>query len=166
MAGRSVHFALTAEQEARLLAAVGDDDLVLELVGEIEEIWDRGHLMESDKAWEAIHRCFCNGKLLYEGGQYPLNHFICGGRQMLLDEDADMTVSYVGATAVVDVAAAAKAITKEEMQSRYKLIKQRGYGAKLGTEDFEYAWSNFLDLAKFYAGAATSRRAVIFSLDC
>ena len=166
MAGRGVHFALTTDQEARILAAVGVDEAVLEIVGEVEEGWDLKNLMESDKAWDAMHRCFCNGKLHYEGGDYPLNHLVCGGRQLLVDEDPDMTVSYVSAAAVQDVAKAAQAITREEMEVRYKKIKQRGYDAKLGAEDFEYTWSNFVDVVKFYLKAAKSGRAVIFSVDC
>lgn len=51
-----VHFALTAAQLKRIRAARGDDDAVLELLEEIEDAWDAEWLVQSDKAWDAMHR--------------------------------------------------------------------------------------------------------------
>ena len=79
MAARGVHFAITSDQLARVLAASNDDDL-MQVIEQIEEAWDKDNLAESDKAWDAIHRCLTDGSLLYESGEYPLNHVICGGR--------------------------------------------------------------------------------------
>jgi Domain of unknown function (DUF1877) len=71
MAGRGVHFALTAEEEARLVDEPdGDDDHLIDVLGEIEERWDRDWLVETDKAWDAIHRCLTDGTLNY--GHDPL----------------------------------------------------------------------------------------------
>src|SRR5215469_5472768 len=113
MAHRGVHFALTKSQESRVLNAAGDDEAVLAVVGEIEEAWDASYLYETDAAWNAIHRCFCNGKLLYTGGTYPLNHAICGGRQLMTSDDADYTVSYVAPAQVREVAEALTKVTKD-----------------------------------------------------
>jgi hypothetical protein len=64
MSARGVHFAVTAEQLAQMLDAVGDDDRVVSIVEDIEEAWDEDFLAESDKAWDAIHRCLTDGHLL------------------------------------------------------------------------------------------------------
>jgi hypothetical protein len=61
-----VHFAITSEQERSLLAAddEGDRDAVAELLEEIEEFWDDDALkVDTDKAWDAIHRCLTDGTL-------------------------------------------------------------------------------------------------------
>ena len=166
MANRGVHFALSPEQEASLLAAVGDDDRVTEIMDAIEAEWVAEHVMESDKAWDGMHRCFCDGKLLYEGGAYPLNHLVCGGRQLLQDDDSQGTVAYVTAAQVVDVAREAALVSRDDMRARYKKIKQRGYEFRLGDEDFEYVWENFVDVRTFFAAAAAAGRAVVFSVDC
>ncbi len=166
MANRGVHFALSSEQEANLLAAVGDDERVMEIIEGIEEEWADEFLVESDKAWDGMHRCFCDGKLLYEGGAYPLNHMVCGGRQLLQSDDAPGTVTYVSASQVSDVARAAETISRLDLLARYKKIKQRGYQFRLGEEDFEYVWENFKDVAKFFAAASAAGRAVVFSVDC
>ncbi len=97
-----VHYALSAPQEQQLLAASGDDE-VMELVEEIEESGESLHV-DTDKAWDAIHRCLSDGTLDREGGEYPLSHAILGGRQLYDGED--YFVSYVSADQVHDVSAA------------------------------------------------------------
>src|SRR5689334_8829988 len=50
MASRGVFFALTKEEETRLLAAAGTDAVVEIMTDEIEERWDRQWLVEMDKS--------------------------------------------------------------------------------------------------------------------
>src|SRR5262245_17772807 len=116
MPGRGVHFAVTPAQAKELLAAKSDRKL-LGLIDAIEEAWERPFLVESDKAWDAIHRCLTDGSLLYVSGVYPLNHCICGGRQLV--RGRDYTVSFVSAPQVKDVAAALEKITRRWMRKRY-----------------------------------------------
>ena len=166
VAERGLHFALTPAQDARLLALAdaGDEAAVMAEVDALEASWDAAWLCESDKAWDAIHRCFCHGQLLYEGGEAPLNQLICGGRQLVLMDEA--TISHVSVDEVRRVAEAAAHITREGLHQRYGQIKQRGYAHKLGEADFADAWANFQDLSAFFARAAADRRAVIFTVDC
>src|SRR6516164_10101573 len=109
MSARGVHFAVTPAQEKQLLAAKSDRRL-MELVAEIEEAWEDPFVVETDKAWDTIHRCLTDGSLLYISGKYPLNHCICGGRQLI--RGRDYTVSYVSAPQVKDVAEALSKISK------------------------------------------------------
>ncbi|UBF27593.1 YfbM family protein [Kovacikia minuta CCNUW1] len=124
MASRGVHFALTNFQAQAVLAAQNDAEL-MSVIEEIEERWNEEYLAQSDKAWNAIHRCLTDGSLLYESGQYPLNHCICGGQQLYSGED--YTVSFVSAVQVKDVAAALSKINHHWMQERYFTI----YGATI-----------------------------------
>ncbi|MBL8864256.1 MAG: YfbM family protein [Gemmataceae bacterium] len=158
-----VHFALDKEQEKALLGAKSDRKLMA-LIEEIEEVWDEANLVETDKAWDGIHRCLTDGELLYDNGEYPLNHAVCGGRQ--LHRGNDNTVAYVTAKQTRKVAEALAAITKAGMRKRYATIDPDDYEFELCDEDFEYVWSNFLDLRRFYKSAAAAGRAVIFSTDC
>jgi hypothetical protein len=163
MAGRGVHFALTADQYDRLLAARGDEQL-MEVIDGIEGVWDKEFLAESDKAWDAIHRCLTDGSLLYESGEYPLNHVICGGRQ-LFEGDAS-TVSLVTPEQVKDVASALEPINREWLRGRYfSLLKPDEYEYEIGDEDFEYTWHWFENVRELFRKAAASSRAVIFSVD-
>jgi len=163
MTARGVHFAITSEQQTKLLVASNDDDL-MEIIEQIEEAWDKDHLAESDKAWDAIHRCLTDGSLLYESGEYPLNHVICGGRQLLQGED--YVVSLVTPDQVRDVSAALAPLTEDWMRARYfSLLKPDSYDGKIGDEDFDYTWTWFENVRDLYREAAASGRAVIFTVD-
>jgi hypothetical protein len=163
MSARAVHFALTPAQAKAVLAAKSDRKL-MELIEEIEEAWEEPFVVETDKAWDAIHRCLTDGSLLYVSGEYPLNHCICGGRQLF--RGRDYTVSFVSAPQVKDVAAALTRITKAWMRKRYDQIDPEEYDeVEMGDEDFGYTWENFLDVRRFYRRAAKAARAVIFTVD-
>ena len=163
MAARGVHFAIAPDQLARLLAVSNDDDL-MEVIEQIEEAWDKEYLAESDKAWDAIHRCLTDGSLLYESGEYPLNHVICGGRQLYQGEE--YTVSLVTSEQVRDVSAAIDPLTEDWMRERYSsLLKPDDYDGEIGDEDFDYAWTWFENVRDLYRKAAASGRAVIFTVD-
>jgi hypothetical protein len=163
MSARGVHFGVTLAQEKALLAAKTDRKR-MELVEEIEEAWEEPFVCETDKAWDAIHRCLTGGTLLYVSGEYPLNHCICGGRQLF--RGRDYTISYVTASQVKDVAKALPKITKVWMRQRYDKLDPEEYDeVEMGDDDFEYTWQNFLELRRFYKKAAQARRAVIFTAD-
>jgi Domain of unknown function (DUF1877) len=162
MGALGVHFALTKDQADSVLAAKSDRKL-MDLVEQMEKAWDESFLAQSDKAWDAIHRCLTDGSLLYESGEYPLNHCICGGRQLY--RGRNYTVSFVSVGQVKDVAEALGTITQRWMRQRYDLIGA-DYDRELDDEDFDYTWSNFLDVRRFYGKAAEARRAVIFTVDC
>jgi hypothetical protein len=163
MSARGVHFAVTPAQAKKLLAAKTDRKL-MELVDEIEESWQKPFVVETDKAWDAIHRCLTDGSLLYVSGEYPLNHCICGGRQLF--RGRDYTVSFVSAPEVKDVAVAIAKITRAWMRKRYDQIDPEDYAeVEMGDEDFGYTWQNFLDVRRFYKKAAEAGRAVIFTVD-
>jgi hypothetical protein len=164
MAGRGVHFAVTASQAEALLAAKSDRKL-MPIVAQIEEAWEKPFAVETDKAWDAIHRCLTDGSLLYVSGEYPLNHCICGGRQLFRGNG--YTVSFVAAEEVKDVAEALPKVTKVWMRRRYSRIDPEDYDeVEMGEEDFECTWENFLDVRRFYKTAAKAGRAVIFTVDC
>src|SRR5262245_20985191 len=124
MSELGVHFAVTAAQARALLAAKSDRKL-MELVEAFEAAWEKPFVMESDKAWEPIHRCLTDGSLLYVSGEYPLNHCICGGRQ--LHRGPDYTVSFVSARQVKDVAEALARVNKRWMRKRYDRIDPEEY---------------------------------------
>lgn len=164
MSARGVHFAVTPAHARALLAAKTDRKL-MGLIDAIEEAWEEPFVVESDKAWDAIHRCLTDGSLLYDSGEYPLNHCICGGRQLY--RGPDYTVSFVTARKVKDVSTALLKVTKPWMRKRYSRIDPEDYDeVEMGEDDFRYTWENFLDVRRFYKKAAAANRAVIFTVDC
>jgi hypothetical protein len=155
-----VHFALTTEDEARLLAAAGDDDAVIELV---EAIDDSGLTCDTDKAWDALHRCLTDGKLEYTNGRLPLRAAILGGRQLVAE--ADYTVSYVSATEANAVAESLGVIQEDWLRQRYATLADTDYAGPHNEDDFDFTWEAFEDVREFFAEAASIGCAVIFTVD-
>ena len=160
-----VHFAVSAKQLKQLQAAADDDDAVMELIEEIEEEWDEKNLVESDKAWDAIHRCLTDGTLNDGESHYPLNLVIFGGKQ--LHQGDDYIVSLITAEQVKEVATAIQPVTEDWFRSRYfSVLESSDYDSvQIGEEDFQYTWENFCDVRALFLKAAKSKSksAIIFT---
>ncbi len=157
-----VHFALNAADTAALLAA-GDNEAVLGFIEALEEKWDEEWLSQTDKAWDAMHRCLSNGTIYYDEGDYPLNRAILGGKH-LYDGD-DYVVAYIALNEVKDVSAAMAPMTEKDLRKRYDAIDSDDYDGEHGDKDFEYTWQNFLTLREFFKKAAGADRSVVFTVD-
>jgi hypothetical protein len=157
-----VHFAITPAQEQLLLAAAEQDnsDVLEELLEDIEESSDDDELrVESDKAWDAIHRSLSDGTLDPAGGQYPLSHAVLGGQHL----SQDYYVVYVSAPQVREVAAALHDVDRTWLRRRFGAIDGSDYDGALDDEDFTYTWDNFVDVQAFFDRAAAEGRAVLFT---
>ncbi|MYS87546.1 DUF1877 family protein [Embleya scabrispora] len=162
MGGRGVLFAVEEGDGARLLGAV-DDTGVMAVVEEVEERWERGWLVELDKAWDALHRCLTDGTLTYDGGEYPLSHAILGG--YLLHEGDEYVVSYATPDEVRAVAAALARLDAEWVRGRFEVLEFVEYDGTAGEDDIAYTQAFLPDLRDFYRCAADAGRAVIFTVD-
>jgi hypothetical protein len=155
-----IHFALTDEDSQRLLAA---GDAVLDVIDAIEDRWDEAWLVQSQQAWDAIHRCLSNGTLYYDEGDYPLNRAVLGGKHLYDGED--YVVSYAAPNEVKDVAAALAPLTEQEFRKRYDAIDPDEYDGEHGDEDFKLAWQSFQAVRDLYKKAAADGRSVVFTVD-
>ncbi|MCZ7423679.1 MULTISPECIES: DUF1877 family protein [unclassified Micromonospora] len=157
-----VHFAITPEQERSLLAAAddGDGDAVDELIEEIEESWaEDGLKVDTDKAWDTIHRCLTDGTLEPDGGEYPLSHAVLGGRRL----HEEYVVVYLTVDEARDVAAALQSVDRRELRQRFDAIDDPDYRGALDDADFDYTWDNLVEVRAFYQRAAAAGRAVVFT---
>jgi hypothetical protein len=157
-----VHFAISTREAKQFLSAQDDAELA-ELVEEIEEEDDSRLAQPSDKAWDAMHRVLSGGSLRPEGGSYPLNHTILGGQHLYQGDD--YFVVYVSPQQVQDVAKALLGVEKSWFREQYFQIDPDDYAMRLSEQNFEYTWSNFEDVRRFYQKAAKKKLAVLFTVD-
>ena len=165
MSGLGVHFALSAEDVAALLAQPDDDARLTLLHEDIEDRYfeEPLHLAESDKSWDAMHRALGDGKLDGETGPYPLSHVVLGGQQ-LYDGD-DYILALKDPKMVHDIAQALASVTKERLRAGYDAMDAKAYGFEPSDEDFEYTWGWFEDVRTLYYTADRLGRHVLFSAD-
>ena len=159
-----VHFALTVE-EAEALEGFDDEQERLMFVQEelegryLEE--PKPYAAESDKAWDAMHTALSDGLLSWNGGSFPLNHVVLGGKQLYSDDDYIMSLKTP--EQVQAIATALEALTETDFRERYNRIDAKRYGGDLGEEDFEYTWSWFEGVRDLYLRAADQGRFVLFT---
>jgi hypothetical protein len=163
MACRGVLFAINQEQRANLLKAKFDSEVLSFVQDGIEEEWDEEHLVETDKAWDAIHRCLSDGSLYLNRGSAPLNLCILGGKD--LHEKGNYIIALKEPSQVQEIARALAGISQDWMRKKYFEIDAEDFGPNFGEEDFEYTWAYFDDVKQFYAKAAAGGRSVIFTVD-
>ncbi len=164
MACRGVLFAI-ADDDVRSLLALTDHAAVVDYVTEtIEERWEEEYLAETDKAWDAMHRCLTDGTFKLGGGQTPLSRCILGGR--LLTTEDGYIVTFTAADEAPTVAAALQTVDRDYLRHAYDRIDADDYGREfISDEDFEYTWEYFQATRALWQRAAESGRAVIFAVD-
>jgi len=162
MACRGVHFALNDEDAGRVPAATGNDALLSVIQEDIENRWDEEWLAQSDKAWDAIHRCLTDGNLSFDSTT-PRHRCILGGRQLYKGEH--YMVSFVTPEQVKEVAETIRDIDEEWMRQRYFAIPAADYDHPLCEDDFGYTWGWFENVQALYQKAAAAGRAMIFTVD-
>ena len=163
MVCRGVHFAITPDVMEILLKASNDQALIEIIQETIEEKWEKEWLCQTDKAWDAIHRCLTDGRLEYDNGTFPLNHCILGGEN--LHHGDNYIISLVRPEKVGAVAEALQSITEQDMRTRYFQLDPIDYDGEIGEDDFDYSWNWFTGLPKLFHKASQKGRAVIFTVD-
>ncbi|MGE3675214.1 MAG: DUF1877 family protein [Polyangiaceae bacterium] len=163
MTARGVHFAISPEMAQRFQAAEGDDDTLLELVEELEEAWDKHNLAESDKAWDAMHRCLTDGELLFGNGEPPLNSVVLGPRQLCDGDDYIICLALADEVAAAD--AAIRDLDEAWFRHRYETVCPRDYAPEYGEQDRDYTWSYFKAVRELFLKAAQRGQAVVFTVD-
>ncbi|MET7550845.1 YfbM family protein [Streptomyces sp. NPDC005500] len=160
MSGLGRHFAVEAK-DAELLERA-DDDGVMSFVEHLEECWEEPWTVDTDRAWEALHRCLSDGSLRFDGGQYPLSFAVLGGRQLYGGED--YIVAFLSADQVADVSAALAAIDECWLRVRFFALDLANYEGRGDEADFQHTWDNLVDMRTFFRSASEAGRAVLFTL--
>ena len=175
---RGVHFAITEEQRKKLESQDSDEARINYVQEGIEEEWDEEHLVQTDKAWDAIHRCLSDFPpdtpwfypmdpedgayaLPEDHGEYPLKLCVLGGNR-IMDDESQYFIRLIPPEAVPDIAAALAPIDEKAMREKY-FAHCKGAWPDYGEEDAEYTWAYFTELRDFFARMAGNGRAIIFT---
>lgn len=179
-----VHIALTEEQRRKLEGLESPFDKIDHVQEELMENWDEDYFQETDKAWDAIHRCLGefppDTEWFYKmrpelgpyalpenHGSYPLRWCILGGRRLVPDELPDTShyfMRLIEPHEVIDIAKALPAIDKPWMWTRY-VRHCKGAWPEYGEEDFEFMWEWFQPLRDYFTRMAGNGRSIIFTAD-
>ena len=161
---RGAFFALSATQAEHLLALARDDRLAHVQDG-IEATWDEAHLLQTDKAWDAIHRCLTDGTLTIARSEEPLGKLIAGGSQLYADTQ-NYILNLIHAGELGAVSEALKEVTRDWMKARYEQLAGTDYPQELISDlDWEYTWGWFSRIPGFVDQAQREGRSILFTVD-
>jgi hypothetical protein len=165
VACRGVFFALSSSQREHLLGLSSDSDRLQYIQEDIEAAWDEAHFLQTDKAWDAIHRCLTDETLTTARSTSPLGKLILGGRQLYSDTQSYI-VNLIEHGELSEISVALKIVTKEWMKARYEQLRNTDYPQEFVSEqDWEYTWDWFSGIPEFIARADGDGCAVIFTVD-
>jgi hypothetical protein len=169
MGCRGVYFALTEDDVKKLMGADNDAHVKEVIQEDIEQRWDKDWLQETDKAWDAMHRCLTDGTLTCEGKSI-LEKCVLGGKQ--LHQGGEYIVSFLTPGEVKDVSEALKPISQDWFRKKCFSLKKKflwfdmtDYEGPMGEDDYGYTWSYFEETRKFFQKASEAGRAVVFTVD-
>lgn len=136
--------------------------------------------MQSDKAWDAMHRCLSDWPpetpyfypvdpadgafaLPEDHGTLPLKLCVLGGRKVM-DSEYSYFIRLVEPEEVDELVPALEKVDKPWMRDKY-FTHCRGAWPEYGEEDFEYTWAYFEDVRDFYKRIRGTGRSVVFTAD-
>jgi hypothetical protein len=165
MACRGAFFALRSSEKDHLLALTSDEKRLGYVQDEIEAAWDEAHLLELDKAWDAIHRCLTDGTLTVSRCSSPLGKLILGGMQLYSDTQSYI-INLTESSELSEISTALKAVTKEWLKERYDQLRNTNYPQEyISEQDWEYTWDWFSGIPAFVDRSAEEGRCIIFTVD-
>lgn len=131
----------------------------------IEAAWDEEHSLETDKAWDAIHRCLTDGNLTLAATDNPLGKLIVGGQQLYSDTQ-NYIINFVDHSELPEISEALKTVTKEWMKVRYDSLRDTDYPQEfISDQDWQYTWDWFSGIPDFIGRTDREGRSVIFTVD-
>ena len=161
MRGQGIHWALDIV-EREVLDEIKSDRGLLAFSELIMRGRDEKWYQQTDKAWEAIHRCLADGTFDYRWSPDPLYNCILSGENLYEGQPETYYSTFLDPPEVKAVAVAIQSITKEEMQRRYFTIDPKEYEHSVSEEDFHYTWEWFVRLQAFFQRAAEDNRGMLF----
>jgi hypothetical protein len=164
VSGEGVYLILKRDDSKHLQTLTGDD-AIRRFVRELRSskaYRNEGLLVECGDSWSAIHRCLTEGTLAPEAGDFPLNHFVLGGKRLCASDDCRVVL--VRPDIVPHVAESARDVKRTEFHERYLALDTSDYGRPLSEKEFDRIWSTFRQIQQLFDDAAADRAAVLFAV--
>ena len=163
MVGPGYHIALGREH-AKTLFGIKDDASLRKFLDELRvrpDIKKSGRLLDDGTLWDPIHRCLTEGELDPTGGDFPLNHAVLGGKQLL--KGTDYTAVLIRPDMTRFIADALAELEEDSVRKRFFGLGSGSYIDAIDEKHFMQMWLKLLDLKVFFEAAAENMEAVVFT---
>lgn len=156
-----LHFRLSDEEIAPVLAAAGDDEQLLAVLADYEEdetVYARA--CETDKAWDPIA---CALSPEGEDGPWPARGVIGGCRSLQQDDD-ESWITYLPPQDVAQVADFLGTLSDAQFSNAYRDMPPELRNPEYGPDEESYALSWLHELKVFFVAARDENAHVVFTV--
>lgn len=156
-----LHFRFSDAEIAPVLAAVGDDERLLDVLAQYEEdpvVFARA--CETDKAWDPIA---CALSPAGEDGPWPARGVIGGSKSLQVDGD-ESWVTYLAPGEVAQVADYLLTLDDADFSRAYEQMPEELRNPEYGPDEEAYAFGNLAELKPFFAAARDEGAHVVFNV--
>jgi hypothetical protein len=161
--GRGYHIAL-AREHAKTLFGLKEDAPLRKFLDELKvrpDIKRSGRVLDSGALWDPIHRCVTEGELDPAAGDFPLNHAVLGGKQLL--KGADYTAVLIRPDLTRFIADALAELEEDDVRKKFFALKGGSYKQPIDEKHFMEMWLMLQNLKVFFEAAAENMEAVVFT---
>jgi Domain of unknown function (DUF1877) len=161
--GRGFHIAL-AREHAKTLFGLKDDASLRKFLDELKvrpDIKKSGRLLDTGILWDPIHRCITEGELDPAAGDFPLNHAVLGGKQLL--KGTDYTAVLIRPDMTRFIADALGDLEENDIRKKYFALNGGSYKQPVDEKRFIEMWLMLQNLKVFFDAATENMEAVVFT---
>jgi len=161
--GRGFHIAL-AREHAKTLFGLKDDASLRKFLDELKarpDIKKSGRLLDTGVLWDPIHRCLTEGELDPAAGDFPLNHAVLGGKQLL--KGTDYTAVLIRPDMTRFIADALGELEENDIRKKYFALNGGSYKQPVDEKRFIEMWLMLQNLKVFFDAATENMEAVVFT---
>jgi hypothetical protein len=161
--GPGCHIAL-AREHAKTLFGLKDDGAIHKFLDELQKRPDMrksGRILDTGTNWDPIHRCLTDGELDSTGGDFPLNHAVLGGKQLL--KATDRTAVLVRPDMTRFIADALADLEEEAVRKKFFSLKPEPPSRQIDEKHFMEMWLMLQNIRVFFEAAADNLEAVVFT---
>jgi hypothetical protein len=161
--GPGFHIALTREH-AKTLFGLKDDASVRKFLEELKarpDMKKSGRILDSGILWDPMHRCLTEGELDPAAGDFPLNHAVLGGKQLLMG--SDYTAVLIRPDMTRFIADALAELEEEDLRKKFFALSSGSYKQAIDEKHFMEMWLMLQNLRVFFEAGAENMEAVVFT---
>jgi hypothetical protein len=160
--GPGYHIALSREHAKRVFGSKDDPSLrsLIEELKNDKSLKANSQVLDCKRYWDAIHRCLTEGTLDPEGGEFPLNHVILGGKK--LHQGDDYIAVVVRPDMVTFIAEELHSLKEPDFRQRFFALEGKDYDQPINEKEYSYVWHMVQEVRTFFEYCDEERFALLF----